>query len=151
MAMTSGWKIAILLLVVLVTAAAASGCLTDRIDLVATGVVAVESHHCKQVSFSKISIYQEGEHLVIQGKIKRNYFCICPSCKGFVEVELVDADGELLGIYPAATSPRNLPRKGPRESSFSIREKMKLPEGSSARIHFNRGRCFRNRKGSPAD
>jgi hypothetical protein len=134
-------KSLILPLIIPAAAAIISGCLSNRIDLVEKGFVAVDRYNCDHVEFSKVCIYQEGEHLVIDGKVKRKYFCPCGICRGCVDVDIVDAEGALLGRYQTGICPCDIPRKGSRESSFCIKSQMILPEGSVARLYFNRGRC----------
>ena len=64
---------------------------SDRIDLVKEGVVLVEYIPSKGIYVSKAYIYQDGDELVISGKVRRPYGSFAVT--GHVDIEMLDPEG----------------------------------------------------------
>jgi hypothetical protein len=118
----------------------ACSCLaSERVDLVASGLMSVEYEHCEhcgKIHVSKIYVYQQGDKLIVSGKVKRDCNSIT-SDQAYIEVVLLSPDGILLEKIDTQYIPRIIPRKGERGSRFTVNLATIPPKGSIIRV-----RCY---------
>ncbi len=104
----------------------------DRINL---DIVASATHEIKTPT-----ILQQGEELVIYGKIKRKHgFCMGPLR---VDVAILDASGNLMEAFSLPHADRGSHRPGWRGAAFRTRFPIKLPEGATVRLAIQAPACY---------
>ncbi len=108
---------------------------SDRVNLVKEGVAFVEYVPSKGVYVSKTYVYQDGDELVISGKVRRPYGSFAVA--GHVDIEMLDPEGTTFKKTIATHIPRIVRRKGPRDASFTVRLPIILPKGATVRVGYH--------------
>ncbi len=108
---------------------------SDRVNLVKEGVAFVEYVPSKGVYVSKTYVYQDGDELVISGKVRRPYASFAVA--GHVDIEMLDPEGTTFKKTIATHIPRIVRRKGPRDASFTVRLPIILPKGATVRVGYH--------------
>lgn len=114
-----------------------SGCASNLQNLEKTGTVSLEivpstSHN---IVISEARVYQDGGELVIKGKVKRKTTIF--ESGGHVEIGIIGPEGKVLEEIWTGYVPSIIPRKGTRESSFSVHVPVILPAGSVVRVGYH--------------
>ncbi len=91
----------------------------------------------KNVSISDVHAYEDGNTLVILGKIKRSAGNCCDTTKGHIDIALVAGDGMVLDLISVPYSPRNIPKAGTRSSHFTARLPYTLPQDVHFRLRYH--------------
>jgi len=124
------------------------GCASNRLDLVKTGKVFIETVPSQKVKILWVNIYQEGDELVVYGVVRRFGISSYP-LKTYVDISILSADGTLLheARTPDIWVPRRLSGKGIAFKRFRMRFPDIPPEGSLIRTvchgspHNDKGCC----------
>ncbi len=124
----------------LIVLAVVSGCTTGGTDLVAAGAVSLEKVHSEKVRIVSAEVRQDGENAVVTGSVAaatkslRGYH-------GYVEVEFVDSQGELLRRVRTETfyTPPKCSCKGSRSRGFYVSTRMAVPDGGGVRVAYHLG------------
>jgi len=114
-----------------------SGCASGNARYSSEVPVPFECVPDENVSICDVHAYEEGNTLVIPGKVKRSARNCCDATRGHVDIALVADDGMILDIISVAYSPRNIPRAGTRSSHFTAKLPYTLPEDVHLRLRYH--------------
>jgi hypothetical protein len=111
------------------------GCATSRVNLVDSGTVSIEKVSSEKTCISKVYVFQEGNDLIVSGNVKRR---VSPGPGGgHVDVTILGPDGVSIKELETPYFPRIIPLKGARESKFSVKIPILLPEGSKVQVEHH--------------
>ena len=68
-----------------------------------------------------VQAYQDGEELVVSGRVRRRCNFCYEDVRGHVDIALLGPDGSVLATGSTFYSPRSIPKTGSRSSSFLAR------------------------------
>jgi hypothetical protein len=88
---------------------------------------------------TKLIKNQQGEELVISGKVNRAYHYCCDKTHGHIDIAILDAEGFVIDTISTLFSPRNIPKAKARTSKFKVALPLLLPEGSTIRAVYHEG------------
>ena len=91
----------------------------------------------KNVSINDVHAYEDGNTLVILGKVKRSVGNCCDTTTGHIDIALIADDDMILDLISVPYSPRNIPKAGTRSSHFSARLPYTLPENVRIRLKYH--------------
>jgi len=117
---------------------AVSGC--GEVETASVGEVAAANHEnlpLKNIQVVNLSCRQDGEDVVISGRVRRSCNFCYEDVLGHVDIAVVDSEGLVLGTASTLYYPRSIPGRGARYSSFSTRLAMSLPEGAVVRTAYH--------------
>ena len=117
-----------------------SGCVSQQPDMVRAGDVSLEKISPNGVHVMWAQVRQEGEYVVITGSVTprgvgtRRY-------SGYVDVELTDSSGEVVGRGRSERIdvPLRGPGKGTRLKRFEVRVKAVVPANGNVRVAYQMG------------
>ena len=112
-----------------------SGCATDRVDLVDTGVLSLEQHTTGKVYIAWSDAYEDGDGFVVSGVVRRRDTAGQP-IKVHVDVTILSPDGKVLdeGRSSDIYVPRRIVGRGQSLKRFSVRFGSIPAEGSKVSI-----------------
>jgi len=112
-----------------------SGCATDRVDLVDTGVLSLEQHTTGKVYIAWSDAYEDGDGFVVSGVVRRRDTVGLP-IKVHVDVTILSPDGKVLdeGRSSDIYVPRRIVGRGQSLKRFSVRFGSIPAEGSKVSI-----------------
>ena len=112
-----------------------SGCATDRVDLVDTGVLSLEQHTTGKVYIAWSDAYEDGDGFVVSGVVRRRDTVGRP-IKVHVDVTILSPDGKVLdeGRSSDIYVPRRIVGRGQSLKRFSVRFGSIPAEGSKVSI-----------------
>jgi hypothetical protein len=84
-----------------------SGCATSRVNLVDTGAVSVEKIPSERIYISRVSVFQEGDELLVSGFVKRRHSS--GPGGGHVDIAIVGPDGGAVEKITVSYFPRFIP------------------------------------------
>jgi hypothetical protein len=113
-----------------------TNCVSRRIDLVRTGTVLIEYVPSPKIYVSEAYVYQDGNRLVVSGKVKRRHASAISS-SGHVDITILSPEGLIIKKASTLFLPRIIPRKGAQESLFTARFSVIPPQGSKIRVAFH--------------
>lgn len=116
-----------------------SSCATTAISTQTKNGLPVIILPAKQVEIVQTSARQEGNNVVVVGKIQRKISHQRATPKGHVDVAIVDQHGKILEQIPSGYTPSILPRIDGMKSSFLARIPIIVEEGSFISVKFHRG------------
>ncbi len=131
----------IILTIFSLTIASFGGCASNRINLVDNGTVTIERVNSKKMLISKVSVYQEGETLVIKGKVRRR-FSSGIAAGGHVDIAVFDQEEKPIKNITKHYASRWV--KHPHASSFTVRLPLILSQGSVVRVAHHSGAHHEN-------
>jgi len=114
-----------------------SGCESGNAKYSKEASVLFERVPEENVSISEVHAYEDGDTLVILGKVKRSAGNCCDAVRGHVDIALVADDGMIVDIISVPYSPRNIPKAGTRSSHFTARLPYTLPEDVHLRLRYH--------------
>ena len=114
-----------------------SGCAISNLNYTNEVPVLFERIPSEDVLVSEVHAYEDGDELVIYGKVKRAADNCCDAARGHVEIAVVAPDGLVLDVIRVLYSPRNIPKVRSRSSHFVTRIPYILPEGVILRITYH--------------
>ncbi len=127
-----------LLGVIFVTVAVfVSGCTTSNVNYPNETSILFERMPSRGVIVSNVRAYEDGDELVIYGKVKRTFNNCCDATRGHIDIAVVAPDGLVLDMVSVLYSPRDIPRVRSRTSRFTARLPYTLPEGITLRITYH--------------
>jgi len=113
------------------------GCGEVQTADISSVAVSHENLPLEDIQVFNVDCRQDGEELVVSGRVRRSCNFCCDDVRGHVDLVLLDAEGAVLGSASAFYRPRSIPKSGSRYSSFSTRLKMTLPEGAVIRTAYH--------------
>ncbi|UCC97503.1 MAG: hypothetical protein JSW66_16875 [Phycisphaerales bacterium] len=116
-----------------------SGCATSPLRLKGEAPVLLEHVPSEDVHISEAHAYEDGDTLVIYGKVKRAAANCCETARGHVDIAAVGPDGLVLDTVSVQYSPRNIPKVRSRASRFAARLPYAVPAGVTLRIAYHDG------------
>ncbi|MFH1716610.1 MAG: hypothetical protein ABIF19_04615 [Planctomycetota bacterium] len=114
-----------------------SGCTTGNAKYSKETPVLLERVPEENASISDVHAYEDGDTLVIYGKVKRSSDNCCDAARGHVDMALVAGDGTILDLISVPYSPRNIPKARTRSSHFTARLPYTLPEDVRLRLRYH--------------
>lgn len=131
-----------------------SGCATSNLNYKNEASVTFECVPSENALISNVHAFENGDELVILGKVKRAANNCCDAVRGHVDVAIVAPDGSVLNAGSFLYSPRNIPKVRSRSSHFKAVLPYIVPEDFILRITYHSSREFANsipHKGTLAD
>ncbi|MFQ5455876.1 MAG: hypothetical protein ACE5EA_06700 [Nitrospirota bacterium] len=120
-----------------ITAILLFSCASNRVNLVKNNRVFLERLPSKDIYVSRAYVYQEGNDIVISGKVRTHRVSRILS-KGHVDIGIFDPDEIVLAkvsvSYPSRVISR---RRGYPESSFSVLIPVIPPQGATVRVGYH--------------
>lgn len=127
------------LLGVVTTGIFLSGCAPKHMNLITKKGVSIEAVHSARVHISDLAVSEDGNELVITGKVSRRNPSISGS--GHVDVTILDPAGNVIEKgsvpYTPATLPKTPGARRHRGSRFEVRLPCVLPAGSKVQIAYH--------------
>ena len=118
------------------TIASFAGCASNRINLVDNGTVTIECVNSKRMLVSRVYVYQEGDELVISGRVKRR-FSTGIGTGGHVDIAMFNQEGTPIINISKHYTPRLT--KHSRTSSFTVHLPLIISERSIVRVVHHSG------------
>ena len=117
-----------------------SGCATNRIDLVDSGVLSLEQHTTGKVYIAWSDAYKNGDGFVVTGVLKRRGTIGMP-IKAHVDVTVLSPDGKVLDEARSSDVyvPRRITGRGQSLKRFRVSFSNIPPQGSSVRLVSHSG------------
>lgn len=112
------------------------GCASNRINLVDNGTVTVERINSQGAYVSSVYVYQDGDYLVISGRVKQLYSTVVTD-RGHVDITMLNPYGTTLKQVSKRYNPR-LSRKK-RTAYFRARLPVILTPGVIVRVMHHSG------------
>ena len=113
-----------------------AGCAVKGLNLAKSGEVSVERKHTKNIYFSYITVYQNGENISVSGKVK-NRFNFKRIPMGHIDVTIISPAGTILKKVGVLHYPRRLPRKRAGSSYFKVDIPVTLPLKAIVRVEYH--------------
>lgn len=127
------------LLGVVTTGIFLSGCAPKHMNLITKKGVSIEAVHSARVHISDLAVSEDGNELVITGKVSRRNPSISGS--GHVDVTILDPAGNVIEKGSVPYTPTTLPKtpgaRRHRGSRFEARLPCVLPAGSKVQIAYH--------------
>lgn len=114
-----------------------TGCATAPQTAANISSVQIETLPSAEAHIRLASAHQQGENLIIQGKVRRNPDNCCDKVTGHVDIVVFSPEGDMFDITNADYSPRNIPKSGTKSSSFSMALPYTLPAGYSLTLQYH--------------
>lgn len=108
-----------------ITAVLVSGCATGTIS------------NSEDVFINAAYTYEDGDELVICGRVKRGYQNCCDSARGHVDIALLASDGFVIDAFSTLYYPHNIPKVRSRSSRFEVRRPYLPPDGLIIRMAYH--------------
>jgi len=116
-----------------------SGCAPKHVNLITKKGVSIETIHSAQVHISDVVVSEDGNELVITGKVYRRNRSISGS--GHVDVTILDPAGNVIEKGSVPYTPTTLPKtpgaRRHRGSRFEVRLPSVLPAGSRVQVAYH--------------
>ena len=123
--------------ILVIAAVVISGCATSNVNYSNEALVLFERMPSEDVLISDVHAYEDGDELVIYGKVKRAADNCCDAARGHVDIAIVAPDGLVIDVINVLYSPRNIPKVRSRTSRFMTRLPYTLPEDITLRITYH--------------
>jgi len=138
--MTRAFRSSLLAVLLSAAAFAVSGCATVDINHRHEASVLFERVPSVDVFVSEVHSYEDGDTLVVYGKVKRTAANCCDAVRGHLDMVVVRPDGSVLDALSLVYSPRNIPKVRTRSSRFTTRLPYTVPAGTTLRIAYHNDR-----------
>ena len=116
-----------------------SGCARKHKNLITQKGVSIEAVHSERVHISDLAVSEDGNELVITGKVHRLNQSISGS--GHVDVTIMDSAGNVIERGDVPYTPTTLPKtpgaRKHRGARFEVRLPCVLPAGSQVRVGYH--------------
>jgi len=122
---------------VLAAAMTVSGCASIDIHQKPDASVLFEQTPSADVFVSEVHSYEDGDSLVVYGKLKRTATNCCNAVRGHLDMAVVGPDGSVLDAVSFFYSPRNIPKARTRSARFVTRLPYTVPDGTTLRIAYH--------------
>jgi hypothetical protein len=127
-------------LVLLAGAILVSGCATSSVNYTGETSVLFERVPSEDALVSEVHSYEDGDELVVFGRVKRAVDNCCDAARGHVDIAVVGPDGFVLDTVSVSFSPRNIPKVRSRSSRFVTRLPYTVPDGITLRVAYHSSR-----------
>lgn len=128
------------LIVVVLNAVILAGCAGEKSSPPPPpGAVAVRIIQASAANIVQSSARQEGEVLVVAGKVARQWIGNRGVVKGHVDIDVLDASGKTLRSLTTRCSPPVIPNLSNVQSSFMARIPLLAPDGGVVKVRFHAG------------
>ena len=117
-----------------------SGCATSNLNYKNEASVVFECMPSEDALISDVHAFEDGDELVILGKVKRAADNCCDAVRGHVDIAIVAPDGFVLDAGSFLYSPRNIPKVRSRSSHFKAVLPYIVPEDFVLRITHHSSR-----------
>ena len=121
------------------TAMLLSGCAYKHANLISQKGVSIETIHSAGAHISDVAVSEDGNELVITGKVSRINPAISGS--GHVDVTILDSAGNVIDKGTVPYTPTTLPKtpgaRKHRGSRFEVRLPCALPAGSKVQVAYH--------------
>ncbi len=114
-----------------------AGCATNNFNYTYEAPVIFKRVPSEDVHISEALAYEDGDELVIYGKVKRGPDNCCDAVRGHVDIVVIGPEGYLLDMASTMYRPRNIPKVRSRSSRFRVRLPYTLPDGVTIRIAYH--------------
>ncbi len=116
-----------------------SGCTPKQKNLITSKGISIEAVHSERVRISNLAVSEDGNELVITGKVHRLNQSISGS--GHVDVTILNSAGNVIERGDVPYTPTTLPKtpgaRKHRGARFEVRLPCVLPEGSNVRVAYH--------------
>lgn len=119
-----------------------SGCATSSLNYKNEASVVFEFTPSEDVLIKDIHAFENGDELVILGKVKRTAKNCCDAVRGHLDLALIAPDGFVLDTGSFFYSPRNIPKVRSRSSHFKAILPYIVPEDFVLKITYHSDREF---------
>lgn len=119
-----------------------SGCATSNLKYTNEASVVFEYTPSEDVLIKDVHAFENGDGLVIVGKVRRTATNCCDAVRGYLDLALIAPDGFVLDAGSFLYSPRNIPKVRSRSSHFKAILPYIVPEDFVLRITYHSGREF---------
>lgn len=116
----------------------ACGCSQSRTAGLADHTITYDYSGSQDVFVTRLRSYQDGDSLVVYGKVKRGPDLCCDDARGHVDIAVLDSDGAVLETVSTFYRPRNIPKTRTRSSSFKARLPIVAPEGATIHAAYHK-------------
>ncbi len=116
---------------------AVSGCGQTQTADLGNGPAIHKDLPSKNIRVVNVHSNQYGKALVISGKVRRECNFCYEDVRGHIDIVALDSDGHILGTASTFYNPRNIPKTGPRSSSFTVRLPVTVGEGAVIRTAYH--------------
>jgi len=116
-----------------------SGCTSGPVHHANEALIVFDRVATEDVVISEVHSYENGDELVIYGKVKCTAYNCCDAASGRVAITVVSGAGELIGLVRVLYGPRNIPKIRSRTSHFITRLPYFLPDVTTLRITYYDG------------
>jgi hypothetical protein len=103
------------------------------------GMLALKILPSSKVRIIQTSARQEGEHVIVEGQVKRKKRGGGSIITGHIDIEILNEEGKIMRQVVADCSPKIIPKFSGMKSSFSYRIPMTAPQGSLVSMKFHNG------------
>jgi hypothetical protein len=121
-----------------------SGCATSSLNYKNEASITIECIPSEDVLINDVRAFENGEELVVFGKVKRAINNCCDPARGHVDIAIVAPDGFVMDVGSFLYSPRNIPKVRNRSSSFKAVLPYIIPEDFVLRISYRSSRELAN-------
>ena len=118
---------------------ALSACTVKPLPPTAPGSLTTHIQQASEVQIVQTSARQEGENVVVDGRVKRKVTGGRGVVKGHIDLKIMDAEGKVIEQVVTRVSPEIIPQRGGMTSSFTARIAMMAPRGSVVSVRFHNG------------
>ena len=116
-----------------------SGCAPKHVNRITNTGVSIETVHSARAHISDVAVSEDGNELVITGKVYRRNRSISGS--GHVDVTILDSAGNVIEKGSVPYTPTTLPKtpgaRKHRGSRFEVRLPCALPAGSKVQVAYH--------------
>jgi hypothetical protein len=117
-----------------------SGCAASNLNYKNEASVIFECIPSEDVLISDVNAFENGDELVIFGKVKRAPNNCCDAVRGHLDMAIIAPDGFVLDAGSFLYSPRNIPKGRSRSSHFKAVLPYIVPEDFVLRITYHSSR-----------
>ena len=135
--MTRAFRIFVPAALVLAAAMTVSGCASINFNHRSDASVLFEQTPSADVFVSEVHSYEDGDTLVVYGKLKRTAANCCDAARGHLDMAVVGPDGSILDAVSLLYSPRNIPKVRTRSARFTTRLPYTVPDGTILRMAYH--------------
>lgn len=127
-------------ILVILNAGILTGCAVEKsLPTPPPGSIAVRIIQAPAANIVQSSARQEGDVLVVDGKVERNWIGNRGVVKGHVDIDVLDASGKAIRSLTTRCSPSVIPNLSNVKSSFMARIPLIVPDGGVVKVRFHTG------------
>lgn len=116
-----------------------SACTIKPLPPTGPGSLTTNIQQASEVQIVQTSARQDGENVVVYGRVKRKITGGRGVVKGHIDIKIIDAEGKVIDRVVTSVSPKIVPKSGGMTSSFTARIPVIAPQGSVISVRFHNG------------